>query len=231
MNEIDGQNEIPAADGSAIPEGGTPGTGEAPGSSIPGQNGQPASAPQGQPNLAEENQRLKGHISALQKQIIASRRSPGGQTPPVPGSTPGQGGEGGSDVASQIAIAYEMADGQLRRQMEPVFDLYPELTKEELSMLRRNPWAFASRESFMTGDVESAKLEIEQWIADVVEARATGNPPPAPPSGKPVNPNPAPSATPEPATPGSAEDQNPWTMPMDKLEHAAAKEVAKRSRK
>lgn len=221
MDDNVGTNDIPAADGSDIPQGAS-GTDDATGTSIANQNG---SQPSGQPD-ADENRRLKGQISALQRQVIQARRSQGGQPQGQPQGQ-GQDQPAGGDVASQIAVAYEIADGQLRRQMEGVYDLYPELSKEELSMLRRNPWTFASRETFMSGDVETAKLEIEQWIADTVEARAKGQPAPTPPSGKVVNPAPAPTSAPEPAVPGSDEDQNPWSMPMASLEKKVVKEKAR----
>lgn len=222
MNEIDNTNDIPGSDGSAIPSG-TPTPGEAPGTSIADQNGQPASGqpPQGGADPVEENKRLKGHISALQRQIIEARRSQGGQTPQVPGSAPDPNGNG-DDVGSKIAMAYEIADGQLRRQMDAIYDLYPEVTPQELSQIRRNPWAYASREAFMQGDVETAKYEIEQYIADLVESRTAGTPAPQPPSGKSVTPSPAPTSAP------AGDDQpSDWDLPMGDLEKKVNKIKAK----
>jgi hypothetical protein len=209
------QNDLPAGDGLATPPG-TPGANDPSGSSIANQNGQPASTtPPGAVDLTDENKRLKGQISALQRQMIAARRSQGTpQNPAAPG--------GESDPASQaqrdIAVAYQLADGKLREQMESVYDLYPEITPKELSQIRRNPWAYCTRQTFLEGDVETAKLEIEQYIADLVESRVEGQPQPKIPSGTPVNPAPAPQPAVEQAVPGSDEDENDATMPMGKLE-------------
>ena len=211
------QNDTLVPDGSDNPTG-APGANEGANGSIANQNG---SQPSGQtPDVAEENRRLKGQITALQKQIIQSRRSQGTSPSPAPnGQDPN---DPAAQVQQQIAIAYQLADGQLREQMESVYDLYPELTSKELSHIRRNPWAYCSRQTFLQGDVETAKLEIEQYIADLVESKGTGQPAPQVPSGKGVSPSPAPQpATVDTGTPGSAEDENPWTMPMDKLEQKA----------
>ena len=227
-NDNDIQNDLPAADGSVTPTG-TPGTNDAPGSSIATQNGQPASVtPPGAPDLSVENKRLKGQISAMQRQLIEARRSQGnGQ---LPQGTPGQGdpNDPATQVQREIAVAYQLADGQLREQMDAIYDLYPEITPQELSQIRRNPWAYCSRKTFMQGDVDTAKLEIEQYIADLVESRGTGNPAPQVPSGKGVNPSPALQPAVEPGVPGTNEDENDWSMPMDKLERKVLKAKANR---
>lgn len=211
------QNDLPAADGLDIPSG-TPGANDASGSSIATQNGQGASpTPQGAVDPSEENRRLKGQITALQKQIIQSRRSQGNSQIPQGQPQPGADDPTGQ-VQQQIAIAYQLADGQLREQMESVYDLYPELTPKELSQIRRNPWAYCSRQTFLQGDVETAKLEIEQYVADLVESRSAGQPAPQVPSGKGVNPSPAPQPVVDESVPGSEEDENDLTMPMAKLE-------------
>lgn len=223
INDNGAQNDLSGADGSAIPQG-APGTNEAPGSSIANQNGQPASGQPpagGQPDLSEENKRLKGQISALQRQMIQARRSQG--TSQLPQGQAGDPNDPESQAQQQIAIAYQLADGQLREQMESVYELYPELTPKELSQIRRNPWAYCSRQTFLAGDVETAKLEIEQFIADSVEGRGQGQPQPQVPSGVRVNPSPAPQPAIDQSVPGSEEDQNDWTMPMDKLEAKAHK--------
>ena len=223
------QNDLSGADGQAIPQG-TPGTNEVPGSSIANQNGQPASVPpQGAPDLSDENKRLKGQISALQRQMIQARRSQGNPASP---QTPGQSdpNDPAAQVQREIAVAYQLADGQLREQMEAIYDLYPEVTSKELSQIRRNPWAYCSRQTFMQGDVETAKLEIEQYIADLVESRGSGQPAPQVPSGKGVNPSPAPQPVVDPGVPGTDEDENDWSMPMAKLEKKVSRIKANPSR-
>lgn len=219
-NDNGNPNDTLPADGSATPQG-TPGTDDAGNGSIANQNGNPAS---GQPNGADpdENKRLKGQIAALQRQLIQARRSPGTPQVPSPNGQPnGQPDGADGEIGQKIAIAYEIADGQLRRQMEDIYALYPELTADELRQIRRNPWAYCSREAFMQGDVETAKLEIEQHVADLVEGRANGGQPTAPvvPAGKGVTPNPAPAPVKTP----EQETQEDWNLPMDKLEQKVAK--------
>lgn len=216
------QNDTLVPDGSADPMG-APGANEGANGSIANQNGQ--QPPAQTPDVAEENRRLKGQITALQKQIIQSRRSQG--TSPNPALNGQDPNDPAAAVQQQIAIAYQLADGQLREQMESVYDLYPELTSQELSQIRRNPWAYCSRQTFLQGDVETAKLEIEQYIADLVESKGSGQPAPQVPSGKGVNPSPAPQPTTvDTGVPGTSDDENPWTMPMDKLEQKAQKAKA-----
>jgi hypothetical protein len=223
INDNGIQSDLPGADGSVTPTG-TPGTNDVPGSSIATQNGQPASAaPAGAPDLGVENKRLKGQISAMQRQLIESRRSQG-QVPQAPGQ--GDPNDPAAKIQNDIAVAYQLADGQLREQMESIYDLYPEITPQELSQIRRNPWAYCSRKTFMQGDVETAKLEIEQHIADAVESRGGGQPQPQVPSGVPVNPAPAPQQAVDPGVPGSDEDTNDWTMPMANLEKKVSKAKA-----
>lgn len=102
-----------------------------------------------------------------------------------------------------------------------------------------NPWAFASRQSFLTGDWETALDEIEEKIANRVEEMAAGNPtqsqgqtqPSAPVAPATVNANPAPEGEADDAEPGTEQDENLWTMPMWKLEKLKDKAVAKMSQK
>lgn len=215
-NDNGNPNDTVPADGSVTPPG-TLTPDDAGNGSIADQNGNPASPP-AQGADPEENKRLKGQISALQRQLIQARRSPG--TPQNPATPNGQpGGDPNSEVGKQIAIAYEIADGQMRRQMEDIYSLYPELTAPELQQIRRNPWAYCSREAFMQGDVETAKLEVEQYIADLVESRSNGTPAPQVPAGKGVTPAPAPAPAKTPAD----ETNEDWTMPIADLEKKVAK--------
>ena len=169
---------------------------------IAGDTGGQPSSQDDAAKLKEENERLKGNLAAIQRREYLNRRSIGGQGQPQPG----QGQPGGQtfgniddSTAQQIAVAYEVADGQLRRELEPILALYPELDASDLSRIRTNPWAFTSRQSFMTGDVASALYEIEQMIAKQVEDKASTTASPGGGKGKAINPNPAPTPQPKKA--------------------------------
>lgn len=183
----------------------------------------------------EEIKTLKENIRGLNKAVIDARRA-GRQ-----GSIPTGNGEGGSPFdteAGQYAAALELSDARLRGNIEERLGLYPELPAEEIQRIRLNPWAFASRQSFLTGDWETALDEIEGKVADRVEelaknpTQSQGQPQPsAPVAPATVNANPAPEGEADEAEPGSAEDENLWTMPLGKLERLKNKAVAKMSQK
>lgn len=186
-------------------------------------------------SLQEENGRLKGQVSAVQRKYQSTIRN-GMNRQPV-------GGEGqDSDPNMQtFELATEIAEAKLRNELETnIFPLYdgtnPEfegqgsLPAQELMRIRQNPWAFASRQSLFhalkTGDLEPAKLDIEQAIADRVEASSAPTKPTKIP--KSVNPNPAPQAAPKNQTPNG---QDPWTMPLDQLEQLSKNAAATLSQK
>ena len=197
----------------------------------------PQDAPQDQngtqpDNRNEENERLRKEVKLLNKAVLDARRS-GRQT-----KLPGDNSEGNpfDTEAGQYAAGLELADARLRGNLEERIALYPELSGEELQRIRLNPWAFASRQSFLTGDYESALDEVEEKIANRVEELAAGNP--SQPGGQPpasapapasVNANPAPEGEALDAEPGTDLDENLWTMPLGKLERLKNKAVAKMS--
>lgn len=225
------ENDLPAGNaGAASPS--------APGSGTPGGDTTPSSTPGDQngnaPNQdADKIKILEQNIKGLNKALIDARRSSRQKTSPLDNPA---GGENPFDSeAGQYAAALELSDARLRGNMEERIALYPELSPEELQRIRLNPWAFASRQSFLTGDWETALDEIEEKIANRVEELA-GNPTPTKgqsPAGAPapadVNANPTPEVLPEDVEPGSNEDQDLWTMPLNKLERLKDKAVAKMS--
>lgn len=196
-----------------------------------GGEGQQPGAPGGQggqqPDPRDaELETLRANNRALNQRLIDARR--GGQQPqnPQPDGSLFETPEG------QYAISLELATGNLSRQLETrLFSLYPELPPEEIQRVRANPWAFASLESFKTGDVESALLEIDSALMERVnqikpgEGQGGGQPAQDNPNPATVNTNPALEQD-QGGEPGSAEDANPWTMPMDKLEKEKNKKLA-----
>lgn len=203
-----------------------PGAGATPsstdgGATDPGNAGGQAS-PQTDPR-DEEIKTLRANVKALNQAVIDGRRS---------GRQPGNAGDGGTSFDTpegKYAAALEIAESRLRGSIEKIIPLYPEVPAEEIARVRQNPWAFVSRDTMLSGDYEAAKYEIEQALLDRAEAIAAAKgasvtPAPAPAN---LNNNPAPDSAGEPANPGTEDDQDPWTMPMDKLEKVAMKEKAK----
>lgn len=176
----------------------------------------------------EELKTLRNNVKSLNQAVIDARRGNRGKQP----------GNGLDAAASfdtpegKYAVALEIAESRLRGSIESIFPLYPEIPPEEIARVRQNPWAFASRESMLSGDYETAKDEIEQALLTRAEAIAVGKvvPKPAAPAPANLNNNPSPEPAGEPSAPGTEEDQDPWTMPMDKLEKVAMKEKAKLSK-
>ena len=188
-----------------------------------------------QPDSRDEKiKQLEQNNKALNKLLIDARRNSSQRQPQNPNgngdSNPYETPEG------QYAAAIQIATGQLRADLEPIMGLYPELPPAEAARIRMNPWAFAYQQSYFSGDYKSALLEIEQSIADRVEELASEKGNGGAGNGQPnqvnrqqpaqINNNPA-GENSKPAAPGSSEDNNPWTMPMDKLEQTANSEVAK----
>lgn len=194
------------------------------------QSGTPSGQDGQQPATGDaEKEKLRADNRALNKALIEARRGQRQQPQNQGDNNPFETPEG------QYAISLEVATGQLSRKLENVYDLYPEIPAAEISRIRRNPWAFASFESYKAGDVETALQEIEYALLDRVNelgqrgqgnGQANGN---AGQSGKvtpaSINPN-QPQEQEVDTAPGSAEDEDPWTMPLDKLERKAKKQAA-----
>lgn len=212
----------------------------APVSGTQGGDTTPSSTPQNQNGNQPDNRdemikTLQENVKGLNKALIDARRS--GRQGNLPNA--GAGDENPFNTeAGQYAAALELSDARLRGNIEERIALYPELPADEIQRIRLNPWAFASRQSFLAGDWETALDEIEEKIANRVDQLSAANPvqsqgqqtPGANPPAS-VNANPAPEGEAEEATPGTNEDENLWTMPMDKLERLKNKAVAKMSQK
>ena len=181
---------------------------------------------------ADKERQYKEQIRSLNKAVVESRR---GGSRPQAGQGQGDGNDAFGTPEGQYAIAIELAENKLRGGLENVIPLYPEVPASEVARIRANPWAFVSRQTFLTGDWETGMLEVEQALLERADALSAANQPTGSPQGNAspvtVNSNPAPEPKAVDADAGSQEDENPWTMPMDKLEKAKNKAVAKLSAK
>lgn len=186
---------------------------------------------QGNPDTGNtELEQLKANNRALNKALIEARRGQSRQNPQQP-----QGDEDPFGTPQgQYAISLQLATGKLTQGLESVFDLYPEIPASEVKQIRKNPWAYASQDSYMAGDFNTAMLEVEQYLLDrateLSGGQGNGNVVPSQQKQVPaqMNPNP-PTEQAVDADPGSAEDENLWTMPMDKLEKVKNKQLAQKS--
>lgn len=208
------------------PQGGIPSGDPTGNSQAPGQQGS-----QDLTALQTENTRLKGQVSSLQKKYLDAVRGAGNQQPAP------TGGEGDENFQTYEA-ALDLAGAKLLQGLEDIFSLYdgsnpdykdqPTLTPAEVRMIRKNPWGFVSRATISqvmrTGNLQPALLEVEQYMADLVDSRT--NSPVANAGGvKQVQP----SAAPVQPSSEQSEGQDPWSMPMDQLEQVVAKERQVRS--
>lgn len=204
------------------------------------QNGQQTNS--GDAELAK----LRQEVRVLNKALVDSRRNSNqsNRNYPNPNGQNPNGGDNGdlmSTPEGQYSVALQIATAQLFQKMEDVYALYPEIPQAELNRIRRNPWAYSSMQSYQRGDVDAAALEIEQYLYDRVNEIGAGNgnngQPSNPANGTQVrqqpaqvNNNPA-SAAEEPPVPGTSEDTNLWTMPLDKLERVKNKQLAQATKK
>lgn len=211
-------------DGSqGLPDAGNQGGDPSSNSGVPeNQGGQPDPSQ----DWASKEENYKKQLSALNRQLIEARRGKGNQNGQ-------QDNQGAYDTPEgQYAMALKVATGDLRGRMEDVLPLYPEIPASEMAMVRKNPWAYASQQSYQAGDWETAAMEIEQYLYDrALELGSNpgnnANPNGVKPSPANVNGNPAPTAPNPNADPGSDEDEDDWTMPIDKLEKKVRKVQAK----
>lgn len=211
------------------PATGTPGGDTGANNGTPDNQNKPQTDPRD-----EKIETLSNNVKALNKALIDAKRK-GRQGNQLPGNNQ----ENPFDSEAGVyAASLELSDARLRGNLEERIALYPELPADELQRIRLNPWAFASRQSFLSGDFETALDEIEEKIADRVEKLTTnsseqsgGQQPAGATAPATVNANPTPEVTPEEAEPGSVEDEDLWTMPMAKLEKLKNKAVQKMSQK
>lgn len=180
--------------------------------------------------LAEENKRLKGTVSALQKKYLDSTRQRG---------TAQQPSQDGNQDAEVFSTAFDLADAKVRSGLENVIPLYdgtqpsyegePALSPEDIARIRKNPMAFVSlatmKQYFLDGNVEPVLLEIEQTMADRAARLSANNNKGS--GGKQVNPSPAPEAGANQGQKQGSADL--WTMPMDQLEQLKDAQVQQAS--
>jgi hypothetical protein len=194
-------------------------------SGIPGSQGGTQTDPRD-----EQLAQLKKDNIALNRALVEGRR--GGKTN---GNQQEQGGNLDFETPEgQYAVALQVATNNLRSGMEKIFSFYPEIPASEIARVRQNPWAFANQQSYMTGDYEQALLEIEQSLLDRAEEIAAekgkvtpeNQDQPTTPAAVNTNPNPTEDAG---GDPGTEEDEDPWTMPIEKLEKQKNKAVVKMS--
>lgn len=168
----------------------------------------------------QEKIQMQKQIRALNKQLIQARR--GGQNP---SQDPNAQNDPNDVAMQQYGTALQIATGKLREGIEDVFGYYPEVDQKVINQIRKNPWAFSSQESYINGDFDFAKLEIEEYLLELAEAGGQPNPNPTP---SPANINPNPVQEPKGnQAPGTDEDEDPMTMPMSKLEKLAKQAAGK----
>lgn len=180
---------------------------------------------------ADELTKYKAEVRRLNRALASATK---GLSVKPPSPTP-QGANGESPFETpqgQYAISLKLATANLASKLESLYSLYPEVPAEEINRIRKNPWAYVQNQDlFFNGDWEGAAEDIEYLLLDRTEALKGGQPPIQGKGGslpvRPVVVNTNPSAEPPPsnATPGTAEDANPWTMPMNKLEQEKNKEI------
>ena len=224
----DDQQNLNVGDPNA--DGSTPGEGGAP--LNPAENaGAPGGTDGQQPNQgADELSQYKAEVRRLNRALAAK-----GSSTNRPSPTPATGADGESPFETpqgQYAISIKLATANLMSRLESVYSLYPEIPVEEISRIRRNPWAYVSNPDFyFSGNWEDAAEDIEYYLLDRAEALKTGKPVSQGKGGAlPVNPvavnaNPSPEPANPNATSRTGEDQNPWTMPLDKLEQEKNKQI------
>ena len=217
--ELENQPDSDEGTGDGSDNEGTPGQPN-------GEGGDTATLEQVQAELDE----MRKQNIALNRALVEARRQANSSKNSY---KPGQANDQGNGQSSDFNTAMRLAEGDVRAELDGILELYPELPANMVKLIRSNPWAYSSRESFMSLNVANALLDIEQYVADYVAGIAPATPAPQPkpavPASK-VKPN-APAideGDDEDIVPGSPEDTNPWTMPIDKLERRVARKFSKK---
>ena len=172
------------------------------------------------PREAELN-KYREEVRRLNQAVIDAKR----------GSRNNDRGNGNNDQISfdtpegQYGIAIQLATGNLRNKLEDVISLYPELPADEISRIRKNPWAFVNHDTFLNADWETAALEVEQAMLSRAEeiAASKKNETAQPMTPANLNTNPVQTTGDEPIAP----EDDDWNMPLDQLEAKAKKAVAR----
>lgn len=208
-----------------------------------GSQGQSGTQGGGTPDPRDtEIARLRNEVRTLNKGMVDAKRGNRQNNFQQQNNQQDQGDPFGSPEG-KYAVSLQLATGELRNKLENVFDMYKELEPADAARIRKNPWAFASHDSYISADYETAVTEIEQTIFDqLVQAGKIDQ------NGNPIqqqnqnnggqgttvpatvnnNPN---AEVQAPAAPGSQEDNDPWTMPMEKLEKVKNAEIANLKKK
>jgi len=190
-------------------------------------SGQPSSNPVGTSGQQPSQEAvLREEVKRLNQALVEAKRSSNQSNKPKFDPETGQPIQPSQEeqIAQQYGTQLAAADGQLRRQLEDVFDLYvdgnsaglPALPAAELALIRKNPWAFTSPDTFRTGDVEAAIREIDVFMARRVEQLGAQAPQVNPAE---VNPN----AGDTEDSSNQADNQDDWTMPLEELEKKVEK--------
>ena len=179
-------------------------------------------------NILDQNRALNRLLVDARRQANSNKSSY------KPGQANDQGNEAGQP--NDFGTAMKIAESDLRLELDGILDLYPELPTNMVKLIRSNPWGYANRDSFMNLNVPNALLDIETWVANYVAETSSeeesAQEPQAPikaPVSK-MKPNAVPEGLVEEdadVIPGSPDDTNPYTMPLDKLERKVSRRVSK----
>ena len=155
----------------------TPGTGD---STEPGSPQVTPGAPSGTPDNQngtpttqgdEEKTRMREEIRRLNAAVVEAKRGSRNNPQANPEDDPFGTPEGKYGMAIQVATS------NLRNKLEDLIPLYPELPADQISRIRKNPWAYTKLETYQNGDWETAALEIETAMVEEAEKLAANKPP------------------------------------------------------
>jgi len=196
----------------------------------------------GQPNLDQPVEDWKGKYDtvleqnkALNRLLVQERRQANSSKGLFKPGQANDQGDGEQGQPSDFGTALKIATSDIRAELDNKLELYPELPASVVKQIRSNPWGYAGQDSLLSLNVPNALLDIEQWVADYVagiSSETAGTQEPSAPIKVPaskVKPNAAPEGVEgdEDVIPGSPEDTNPYTMPLDKLGRKVARRVSK----
>lgn len=123
--------------------------------------------------------------------------------------------------SNDFVAAKERASFHLMKDLGGILDLYPELPARDKQRILNNPWAFTSDDTYGSLNKANALLEIEEYVASIVDEIGASEPEveqPQPRVTKQVKPNPAPEVESEDE---ESEEESLYTMPMEELEKRA----------
>lgn len=159
----------------------------------------------------EHNRALNRKLVELQRQINSQKGSPY---------------QVDEEQSQEYATNLRLATADIRDGLERLIPLYPELPADVVSQLRRNPLAWAGSDFYTELNPSNALLEIEKQMLALAESVGAQQPQGQPSAqGRQPMKQVRPSQAPRGNEPASEEDpsEDPWTMPMDKLEEKVNK--------